>query len=434
MSKRKRKRKREEAAAAAAAPDGADATDATTDSVEEPLSPRRLLPVDVQQKEFRLAFRGYNEQDVDVFLDGVTEELARLHEENKRLIEQLEEGGGVGPTAGVLIQDAQRRAEDIVREAREQAGALLSGAVEPGSGTAAEDIRPFLVREREFLQGLAGLIQQHAEAVKREAQQVRESSAEATPRPSATYAAGAESDLSGYVPRHASESAPPAPLAAAPEPADAALPATTDATVGGGDAWGPEPQADAWAEAPEAEPAEASLPYVPAATEIPGPSPTTTTEFEQAAPPAETPEPDLGQTQSWRAPPEPEWEEAVELPLEDEGGDRFTPEAPPGQAAQEPAFDPEGGGEASWTNPFLETGGPEPTQPAPAAPQPADLEDDLRPDPISLAVPAPETESEAESEDAGQGAESAGPPRDESDEADREESDRSLRELFWGEE
>ena len=29
----------------------------------------RITPTDIQQVEFRLAFRGYNERDVDAFLD-----------------------------------------------------------------------------------------------------------------------------------------------------------------------------------------------------------------------------------------------------------------------------------------------------------------------------------------------------------------------------
>ena len=33
------------------------------------LEPKRVSPVDIQQKEFRLAMRGYNERDVDQFLD-----------------------------------------------------------------------------------------------------------------------------------------------------------------------------------------------------------------------------------------------------------------------------------------------------------------------------------------------------------------------------
>jgi DivIVA domain-containing protein len=48
------------------------------DTSETP-SRRRLTPVDVQQQVFRRAmFRGYNEQDVDDFLDEVTEEIALL--------------------------------------------------------------------------------------------------------------------------------------------------------------------------------------------------------------------------------------------------------------------------------------------------------------------------------------------------------------------
>src|SRR5438094_10105071 len=52
--------------------------------------PKRVTPVDIQQKEFRLAVRGYNEREVDQFLDEVTEEIARLYAENKRLREELD--------------------------------------------------------------------------------------------------------------------------------------------------------------------------------------------------------------------------------------------------------------------------------------------------------------------------------------------------------
>ena len=81
-------------------------------------------PADVQQKVFRLAFRGYNERDVDEFLDEVTESLAEMHEENKRLREQLQDAGGsAGATAA-----AQRQAEAIIQQAREQAAGIGQGA------------------------------------------------------------------------------------------------------------------------------------------------------------------------------------------------------------------------------------------------------------------------------------------------------------------
>ena len=132
----------------------------------------RLTPVEIQQKVFRLAFRGYNERDVDQFLDNVTEDLAALHEENKRLREQLQEGGGGGTDA------AQRRAETIVREAREHAARLVEEAERRGAtGAVSAPTGPvpasFLVRERDFLQRMASLVQGHARALKEDARRGR---------------------------------------------------------------------------------------------------------------------------------------------------------------------------------------------------------------------------------------------------------------------
>lgn len=44
-----------------------------------------LTPQDVVRKEFREAFRGYNQADVDLFLDEVVDEMARLVEDNQRM-------------------------------------------------------------------------------------------------------------------------------------------------------------------------------------------------------------------------------------------------------------------------------------------------------------------------------------------------------------
>lgn len=124
----------------------------------------RLTPVDVQQKVFRLAFRGYNEQDVDRFLDQVTEDLAGLHEENKRLREELDLAGPGGGS-----EEARRHAEEIIRQAREDAARITAGR---GGG----DLAPtaYLVRERQFLQRLGRLVQEHASSLKAEARRARE--------------------------------------------------------------------------------------------------------------------------------------------------------------------------------------------------------------------------------------------------------------------
>jgi DivIVA domain-containing protein len=139
----------------------------------------RLTPVDIQEKVFRLAFRGYSERDVDEFLDRITEELAGLHEENKRLREQLAEGGG---TVGGL-EEAQRQAEAIVRQAREHSARLVEDAearAATGGAMLASAGMPtsFLLQERQFLQQMAGLIQDHARRLKEEARQGRSASPE----------------------------------------------------------------------------------------------------------------------------------------------------------------------------------------------------------------------------------------------------------------
>src|SRR5438094_5808615 len=100
---------------------------------------KRLTPVDVQQKEFRLAVRGYNEREVDEFLDEVTEEMARLYAENTRLRAEVATRGGSVPEP--------------------------STAAAPLPSTPAA-LHAFVAREQEFLKQLAGLIQEHARAVK----------------------------------------------------------------------------------------------------------------------------------------------------------------------------------------------------------------------------------------------------------------------------
>jgi len=139
----------------------------------------RLTPVDVQQHVFRLAFRGYNERDVDEFLDQVTEDLAALHEENKRLREQAEEGGG---GSGGSVAAAQRQAEAIVRQAREHAARLTASAGGAGGGGSLPST--FLLEERRFLQRIASLVQGHAGWLKEEARRGRRTPAPSEPAPS----------------------------------------------------------------------------------------------------------------------------------------------------------------------------------------------------------------------------------------------------------
>lgn len=127
---------------------------------------KRLTPLDVQQKVFRRAtLRGYHEQDVDDFLDEVTEELALLLDE----VRQLRERSGPGPIPTGDPTVALRTADDIVRQAREEAEEIIrrarTEAASTGGGVTPA-LHPFLSQERSFLQDLSKLVQDHADAVR----------------------------------------------------------------------------------------------------------------------------------------------------------------------------------------------------------------------------------------------------------------------------
>jgi DivIVA domain-containing protein len=133
-----------------------------------------LTPAEIQQVEFRLAFRGYNERDVDAFLDRITEDLSTYLEE----IHRLRSGAGASTSEGVASgkgsEASAREAEEIVARAKQRAALILGDAEAAVGGPAAAAgaidprgaIAPFLTRERDFLQSLGGLVQGHAEEIK----------------------------------------------------------------------------------------------------------------------------------------------------------------------------------------------------------------------------------------------------------------------------
>ena len=136
----------------------------------------RITPLDVQQVEFRLAFRGYNERDVDAFLDRVTEDFSWYLEENQRLSSVSPTSIAPAPATAGDVDAARTEAEAIVARAREEAAEILRRAERDAAtiraaadgpvGDSRGAVAPFLNREREFLQSLGSLVQSHAEEVK----------------------------------------------------------------------------------------------------------------------------------------------------------------------------------------------------------------------------------------------------------------------------
>jgi DivIVA domain-containing protein len=188
----------------------------------------RLTPVEIQQKVFRLAFRGYNERDVDEFLDHITEDFAALHEENKRLREQLGGGG-----AGEDVSAARSQAEAIVREAREHAARLTEDASPSGAGGGVSPT--FLLRERDFLQRMAQSVQDHARWLKEEAKRQRAASgvAQAVPVKPAKPAQSSKKTRGSSASAKKADKAPASEASAAPTAATNA--SAAEATA----AWGP---------------------------------------------------------------------------------------------------------------------------------------------------------------------------------------------------
>ncbi|HWI54708.1 MAG TPA: DivIVA domain-containing protein [Desulfobacteria bacterium] len=107
-----------------------------------------MTPLDIHNKEFRKAFRGYEEQEVDEFLDLVVREYERLYKENIDLKEALAaKDSNIGQykdledtlkktlvvaqkTADDMKDNAVREAEVIVGEARLKAEKIILEAGE----------------------------------------------------------------------------------------------------------------------------------------------------------------------------------------------------------------------------------------------------------------------------------------------------------------
>jgi len=102
-----------------------------------------LTPQDVQNKVFSpTRFRtGYNEDEVDTFLDEVEAELTRLLDENSDLRRQLDEarrsgGGGPGVPAQILEENQGLRRQ--VEEARRQLAQMQAQAAQAAQAAARE--------------------------------------------------------------------------------------------------------------------------------------------------------------------------------------------------------------------------------------------------------------------------------------------------------
>lgn len=84
-----------------------------------------LTPMEIHNKEFPRSFRGYNEDEVDRFLDEVVEEFERLYKENleirdriSMLHEQITHYKTMENTLKETLITAQKTADEVVENAQ----------------------------------------------------------------------------------------------------------------------------------------------------------------------------------------------------------------------------------------------------------------------------------------------------------------------------
>lgn len=95
----------------------------------------RITPLDIQQKQFPIRFRGFDVEEVYAFLEIVREEMENLLRENaslkeqiQRLESQLKEYRDMETTLRETLMTAQQMVEEYRNNARKQAELMIKEA------------------------------------------------------------------------------------------------------------------------------------------------------------------------------------------------------------------------------------------------------------------------------------------------------------------
>ncbi len=94
-----------------------------------------LTPLDIHNKEFKRSFRGYNEEEVDEFLDRVIKDYEQLYRDNMEIKETLDRVNGklehyqhMENTLHNTLIIAQETAEDVKLNAKKESELLMKEA------------------------------------------------------------------------------------------------------------------------------------------------------------------------------------------------------------------------------------------------------------------------------------------------------------------
>lgn len=119
----------------------------------------RITPLDIQQKQFPMRFRGFHTEEVSAFLEAIREEIEDLLRENAQLRECLQQADDesrrfweMQDLLGRILQEAHQMSEEYKVHARREADQLLKAAAEQAEELVGRSHEQMLVLNEEIVE------------------------------------------------------------------------------------------------------------------------------------------------------------------------------------------------------------------------------------------------------------------------------------------
>lgn len=133
----------------------------------------RITPLDIQQKQFPMKFRGFDVEEVYAFLEVIREEMEDLLRENanlkesiQRLENQVKEYKDMETTLRETLMTAQQMVEDYKTNARKEAELVVKEA-ELRADTILKQAQEKVIKIHEDIVDLKGIRRHFKEEIKR---------------------------------------------------------------------------------------------------------------------------------------------------------------------------------------------------------------------------------------------------------------------------
>jgi len=133
----------------------------------------RITPLDIQQKQFPMKFRGFDVEEVYAFLEVIREEMEDLLRENAslkenvyRLENQIKEFKDMETTLRETLMTAQQMVEDYKTNARKEAELVVKEA-ELRADTILKEAQEKVIKIHEDIVDLKGIRRHFKEELKR---------------------------------------------------------------------------------------------------------------------------------------------------------------------------------------------------------------------------------------------------------------------------